>query len=91
MRSRSGVFVVLSWLSVVSGILSYALAHSIPVGLDVAAILFSVIALIGLRREARKKRYVAWVGLCLGLSKLLIIFGMFLWIIIAFSLNPVAH
>ena len=91
MSVRSNGFIVLSWLAVAFGVLSYILASFIPVGFDIAAIILSVIALVGLRKEVKKKRYVAWAGLIIGGSKLLIIIGMVLWVIIAFSLNPVAH
>ena len=91
MSTKTNGFIVLSWLAVALGVLSYILTSFLPVGFGIAAVILSLIALLGLKGETGKKKYVAWAGLIIGGSKLLIIIGMALWIIIAFSLNPVAH
>ncbi|MFH1278603.1 MAG: hypothetical protein ABIK65_09510 [Candidatus Eisenbacteria bacterium] len=88
MKSRAAS---IAFLSLILGALSWVLASWIPVGLDVAAVVLGMTALRALRGAPKKERIVAWIGFVLGLSKLLVLAGMIVWLAIAFSRNPVAH
>ena len=81
----------LAWISLICGILGWALIPIVPFGLDVAAVVFGIIALRQIDVAQKKARLIAHVGLWAGASKLLAMVLTFLWVIIAFATNPVAH
>jgi hypothetical protein len=59
--------------------------------LDIAAIVLGALALKQTSRELKKERLMAHIGLWAGLVRLIAATLMFLWVIIAFARNPVAH
>lgn len=80
-----------AWISVLLGAASWVFSSTVPVGLDAAAVILGAIALRSLRGMSWKMRAIPWIGIALGLSKLLFLAGLFLWLALAFSRNPVAH
>ncbi len=91
MALNRGTCIRLSWVSLVLAIASWFLAAVIPVGLELGAVAAAVIALAGFKKEEKKKQRIAWAGLIIGVIKLIVTAGLFVWVIIAFARNPVAH
>lgn len=87
----NGAPLPIAWLSVTLGAASWAFASVVPIGLDVAAVVLGLLALRGARGKPARERVVPWIGIALGLSKLLAMAGLIVWLVIAFSRNPVAH
>jgi hypothetical protein len=83
---------VLAWVSLVSGILSL-LTLPISGGIPGSGIAAIVAGFIVIRRAEvlPKYRRFAKIGLGLGVAKCVLMIGLSTWIIIAFSINPVAH
>jgi sorbitol-specific phosphotransferase system component IIC len=84
-------YITLSRVSLALALISWFLMGVIPVGIELAAVVTAVISLAGLNRNERKKQRVAWIAPIIGLLKLVATVGLFLWVILAFWLNPVAH
>ena len=82
---------MLPWAALICGVLSWLLTPVLPVGLDIAAIILGVMALKQTSKDLKKERLMANIGLWAGLIKLIAVALTFLWVIIAFLRNPVAH
>ena len=81
----------LAWASLVCGVLGWVLIPVVGFGPDIAAVVLGIIALRQIAKDDKKTRRVAHIGLWAGASKLIAMALTFLWVIIAFLRNPVAH
>ena len=82
---------MLPWAALICGVLSWPLTPVLPIGLDVVAIVLGLLALKQTSKDLKKERLMAHVGLWAGLIRLVAAALTFLWVIIAFARNPVAH
>lgn len=81
----------LSWITLAFGILGWALFPIMPFGVEVIAIVLGIISLRQLNENQKKARIISHIGLWAGASKLMAMCLMFLWVILSFMANPVAH
>lgn len=88
---KTGVSTKLAWISLVCGILGWILAPVLPLGLDVVAVITGTVALRRTDKQVKKERLIAHIGLWLGITKLITMCLLLIWVIVAFMLNPVAH
>jgi hypothetical protein len=61
------------------------------VGFDIAAIVLGILALKMASNDEKLIRRIAWLGLCIGAAKLIVIIFSFIALLLVFWKNPVAH
>lgn len=81
----------LAWASLICGVAAWPLAGPIPFLPGLAAVIVGAIALGKLKKEERKRRNMAWVGIVTGGLSILAILATYIWVVLAFMRNPVAH
>lgn len=82
---------VLAWIGLAVGVAAWLTFPIFPVGLEIVAIALGATALKRLDKDQSGATKAAWIGIALAISKLLACVGTFLWVILAFMSNPVAH
>jgi hypothetical protein len=81
----------LAWFSLISSVAGWLLFPVLPFGPELLGIALGAVALSRLDRGAVRERRIAKLGLAIGGIKLVVLVGSFLWVVLAFMRNPVAH
>ena len=81
----------IAWISLICGILGWALFPIVPFGVEIVAIVLGIISLRQVNENQKKARIISHIGLWAGALKLLASCLMLLWVIFSFMRNPVAH
>ena len=85
---------ILAWTSLVCGLLALVslpfINGGIP-GVSFIAIITGVRVLYRIEPVAPKLRTLAKIGTGLGIAKIALLVGVFVWIVFCFAINPIAH